>query len=204
MTPSPRHRQRGVAVALTLCFAAAAAAAAQTTYRVRDAKVVVKCPLTVGGSFKATTEALTGSISRDDGGALSGELEVDLTTLETGIDLRDRHLREKYLEVESDGNDTAVLFDVAIAGDGADGLDGAVTFAARFKLHGVMQSITGSAKLRPGDGSELEVAANFPVNLPDYQIKKPRHLGIGVKDTVTVDVELTFAPAAGDAAGGES
>ena len=37
-------------------------------------------------------------------------------------------------------------------------------------------------------GAGLRVKASFPVNLPEYSIRKPRYLGIGVKDTVQVDV----------------
>jgi hypothetical protein len=32
------------------------------------------------------------------------------------------------------------------------------------------------------------VTASFPVNLPDYSIRKPRYLGVGVKDIVQVEV----------------
>src|SRR5262249_50751797 len=82
---------------------------AQDTYRVSGGEVTVVCPLTVGGSFEAKTTKVTGAVGTapDSSGAVPGAVKVDLQTLETGIGLRDRHMREKYLEVDK-GPDFAV------------------------------------------------------------------------------------------------
>ena len=64
--------------------------------------VRVLCPLTIGGSFEAKTNALSGELVVDPtkSGAIDGALAVDLRTLQTGIGLRDDHMREGYLEVQ--------------------------------------------------------------------------------------------------------
>src|SRR3712207_2515733 len=69
---------------------------------VAEASIVVKCPLTVGGGFEAKTNALDGelSMSAQRPGEVDGTLVVDLRTLETGISLRDTHMRDQYLEVQ--------------------------------------------------------------------------------------------------------
>src|SRR5262249_37220642 len=73
------------------------------TYRITTGGVTVTCPLTVGGSFEARTSAFSGDlVLADTSGAVSGAVEVDLRTLQTGIGLRDRHLKEKYLETGRD------------------------------------------------------------------------------------------------------
>jgi polyisoprenoid-binding protein YceI len=54
-------------------------------------------------------------------------------------------------------------------------------------LHGVTKMVTGAVDVRQA-GAGLRVKASFPVNLSDYSIRKPRYLGIGVKDTVQVEV----------------
>jgi hypothetical protein len=50
--------------------------------------------------------------------------------------------------------------------------------------------VSGSAEVRKA-GSGVRVKASFPVNLPDYNIPEPRYLGVGVKNTVQVDVTFT-------------
>src|SRR6186713_2066441 len=76
-------------------------AKAQTpqTWRVTGGTVTVTCPVTVGGSFDAKTASLDGQLSVDPSrpAALAGDLAVDLSSLDTGIDLRNTHLRERYL-----------------------------------------------------------------------------------------------------------
>ena len=60
-------------------------------------------------------------------------------------------------------------------------------FAGSLTLHGVTKTVTGAVDVRQA-GAGLRVKASFPVNLPDYSIRKPRYLGIGVKDIVQVEV----------------
>jgi hypothetical protein len=38
------------------------------------------------------------------------------------------------------------------------------------------------------------VKASFPVNLSDYSIREPRYLGVGVKNTVRVEVAFAVTP----------
>ena len=82
-----------------------------------DVRVI--CPMTIGGSFEAKTAALTGSVIVGANGSrrLEGSLAVDLRTLDTGIGLRNEHLREKYLEVnKGTGFDTATLSAIDLTG----------------------------------------------------------------------------------------
>jgi hypothetical protein len=37
----------------------------------------------------------------------------------------------------------------------------------------------------------LRVNAAFPINLPDYGVSEPRYMGVGVKNTVQVQVTFT-------------
>jgi hypothetical protein len=49
------------------------------------------------------------------------------------------------------------------------------------------KTVTGAVDVRQA-GAALRVKASFPVLLSDYNIPKPRYLGVGVKDTVQVEV----------------
>ena len=168
--------------------AGAAGIAANSALRVVDGRVAVHCPLTVGGSFQAKTDAVTGelSVASSLDEPVRGEVVVDLGTLETGIGLRDRHLREKYLEVQRGPDFTmARLQEIQIAA-----LGGSTTFRGVLALHGERKAVNGSATITPhADGYRVE--ATFPVRVSDFQIPDPTYLGVGVKDEVQVRVNFT-------------
>ena len=168
------------------------------SYRVDEATVTIHCPLTVGGSFKAMTEALTGELVAGEIGPLEGSFEVDLSSLETGIGLRDRHLRDKYLEVgRGEGYDKAVLTDIVLLAREA-GDERRQPFTATLALHGEVHELSGSCRIDETEAG-YEIEATMPVHVPDYGIAKPRHLGIGVKDTVRITVTLALVAAPADA-----
>ena len=180
-------------IVLFASLSAAVASAAGGSWRVGQGDVSVKCPMTVGGSFDATSSALTGTLTASTArpSALDGSVAVDLRTIDTGISLRNDHLREKYLEVDKGaGYDQAVLSDVVLQGLNADGPGGKGSFTGSLMLHGVKKTVTGPVEVRQA-GTAWRVRASFPVNLPDYNIEKPRYLGVGVKDTVQVSVTFT-------------
>src|SRR5207247_1877533 len=100
-----------------------AAVVTPNTWRVGEGDVRVICPMTIGGSFEAKTTALSGSVTAGASGSrvLDGSLAVDLRTLDTGIRLRNEHLREKYLEVDKGpGFEAATLSDIGLNGLDAD------------------------------------------------------------------------------------
>jgi polyisoprenoid-binding protein YceI len=159
---------------------------------VADASVVVKCPLTVGGSFEAKTNALDGQlfVSSKRPGEVEGTLAVDLTTLETGISLRDTHMREQYLEVKKgDQFSTARLNQIRVDRIDPANPAGTAAFRGVLTLHGVEKPVTGKAEIKPISNG-LQVHATFPVNISDFNIQRPRYLGVGVKDEVTVGVRF--------------
>ena len=160
------------------------------TWRVEQGAVRVICPMTIGGSFEAKTTALSGSVIAGASGspAFDGSLAVNLRTLDTGIALRNEHLRENYLEVgKGAGFDRATLSEIDLNGFNPDTPEGKGSFTALLSLHGVTKAVTGAVEIRQS-GAGLRVKASFPVQLSDYSIRSPRYLGIGVKDTVQVEV----------------
>lgn len=176
---------------VTLVAATAATVAQPAAWRVSSGQVAVTCPLTVGGSFEATTRSVSGQLSLDPSqpSRLAGAIEVDLQTLDTGIGLRNSHMRDNYLEVgRGDGFERAVLSDIVLGGDAATAI-GTTTFAATLLVHGVRKPVNGQARIARTGGA-VRVDASFFVNLPDFGIAKPRYLGVGVKDQVQVKVSF--------------
>lgn len=160
--------------------------------RVTGGQVSVVCPLTIGGNFEATTKALSGdvAVAPNNPQSLKGELIVDLRTLDTGISLRNRHLRSNYLEVDKGPTfSEARLRDIRV-----ERLEGKTTFRGVLTLHGESREVTGTANIVPnGGGYKLE--ANFPVRISEFKIPEPTYLGVGVQDEVVVRVNLSAAPA---------
>ena len=177
------------AIAAMLC--GAVPALAQDGWSIASGDVTVVCPLTVGGSFEAKSSALSGRLTPDGSqpGRLQGELTVDLATLDTGIGLRNTHMRDNYLEVgRGEGFSRAVLKDILLADD-AGTVNGPTTFTATLLVHGVERPVRGDARISRNAG-RVRVEASFPVVLADHEIAKPRYLGVGVRDQVQVRVRF--------------
>jgi polyisoprenoid-binding protein YceI len=190
-----RYLVRLVAVLIVTTLATASAARAQEPYSVAGGKITVVCSLTVGGNFEATTKSLSGELSvppaAGDAVAIQGTFQVDFQTLETGIGLRDRHMRRAYLEVDK-GQEFSMgtLSNLRI-----EKLEGKTTFKGTLRLHGQYKDVSGTAELQRRDRS-IRVQARFPLRLSEFQIPTPAYLGVGVRDEVQVNVTLTAVPGA--------
>lgn len=187
-------------VGLLVLAAASYVQAAEGNWLVSSGDVRITCPLTVGGTFEAKTTALTGDFTPATSASETGKgrFVVDLKTLETGITLRDSHLRTTYLEVEK-GDDyaKAVLSDLRISGAEAAGLNGKGKFTGTLRLHGVERPVSGSVEIRR-TGQMVRIRASFPVSITQFNIPTPRYLGVGVRDEVSVQV--TFDSLSGESA----
>ena len=185
----------GVALVLACQSGAPEAARVQApAWSITSGELVVLCPLTVGGSFEARTQTVSGQLAVDPSqpSRLTGEIAVDLKTLDTGIGLRNTHMRENYLEVaKGDGFDRAVLSEIVVKGDAAS-LTGATTFTATLLVHGTRKPVNGQARISR-TGADVRVDASFSVTLQDFGIAEPRYLGVGVKDQVQVKVKFGSA-----------
>jgi polyisoprenoid-binding protein YceI len=189
-------------LALLAAFSATGALGAGTSWRVVRGDVRVVCPMTVGGSFEANTGAIQGTVSLGEPRtALGGDLSVDLATLDTGIGLRNEHLRNMYLEVgRGQGFNRAVLSAIRLGVADPRGFEGKTTFAGTFLLHGTTKPVAGQATVRR-EGRDVRVEASFPVTVSAFGINKPQYLGVGVRDQVTVTVSLLAEPADAPEAG---
>ncbi|MBX3020230.1 MAG: YceI family protein [Bdellovibrionales bacterium] len=144
------------------------------------ANVEIDVTLSPAGSYKATTKKVTGSAWKTaDGGVAAENVAIDMRTLSTGIGLRDKHTKE-HLMVGKFPQAKLVK---------ASGKDGKGT--ATIEIKGMKVDVAGTYKV---DGNTLH--AEFPMQLSNLEIKDVRYMGVGVKDTVKVHLEipLTDAP----------
>ena len=183
---------------------AARPASAEEVWRLTSGNVRVRCRLTVGGSFDAATPAMSGTLRRAGPDAsYAGALRVDLAALDTGIELRNAHLRDNYLEVaRGEQFRYAALTGVVLADPlPPDAARHETAFSGTLSLHGVERAVAGEAELRRRNGG-MHVEAAFSLSLEAFDIPPPRYLGVGVRDEV--DIRVAFDAVSGDAADGDS
>lgn len=189
----------GATTLVWLGLASASVAADDQPWRVDSGDVRILVPLKPGGAFEAKTASLRGQLIPGSSRplAVSGEIAVDLASIDTGISLRNRHLREKYLEVaRGPGYDEAVLSDLVLAE--ADGTEfrGKTPFTARLLLHGVQRPVSGKSEIRSA-AAGVRVDAEFLLILPDFGIEPPQYMGVGVTSRLVVRVSFDARPAEG-------
>ena len=180
--------------AFLLAFSVSTEAADRASWSVARGEVTILCPMTVGGGFEARSRALVGSLELQSERpvVLTGELMVDLTTLDTGIGLRNEHLRNQYLEVgKGNGFDKAVLSGLQLGEVDPATFQGRTGFSGHLTLHGMKVAVKGDAAIRR-EASSVLVEASFPVKIADHGIAKPQYLGVGVRDEVQVKVSLVL------------
>lgn len=121
----------------------------------------------------------------DDGTRLV--VSVPLANLDTGISLRNKHMREKYLEVGTYPRAvlTVARGDVQVPSVGSQTAGEA---SATMLIHGVSRPVRLSYRARR-DGSGIHVTGSVHVNMNDHGIAVPSYLGVTVKP----DVEVSLA-----------
>ena len=201
-------RKPSLASALRTCLALAALApavlglagtqpaAGVESWSVLAGEVRARCRMTVGGSFDAVTADVSGTLwgAAPGASAFTGEVRIDLTTLDTGIELRNEHLRSSYLELDRGPEfRDAVLSGIVLdepppAGDSR--LE--TRFSGTLTLHGVQRAVEGEAELYWRD-RRMQVEAEFSLSLDAFDIPPPRYLGIGVRDEIGISIALEAA-----------
>lgn len=129
-------------------------------------------------------------------GGLSGELDpantespgvfiFSVKNLETGIDLRDEHMKEKYLEVAK--YPEAKLLLKKVDGLTAIDADSKGSFSGTLTLHGVSRDVKGTYEI-----VDRKVIARFNALLSDFAIIVPSWMGVTVADNVDIIVTTQF------------
>jgi polyisoprenoid-binding protein YceI len=176
-----RKNRFGLALGLSLLFGVAGAHAALTAPK--DARVAFEVAGPAGMKIEGATSEL--KIEEADGNVV---LDVPLTNLVTGIALRDKHMKEKYLEVQKFPDATLVVARSAlhVPPSGAHAQSDA---PATLKLHGQTRPVTVHYDAT-GEGDGLSVNGTFHVKMDEFGIAVPSYLGVTVKPDV--DVRATF------------
>jgi polyisoprenoid-binding protein YceI len=115
------------------------------------------------------------------------EISAPVTSLETGISLRDDHLK-RALEVKK-YPEARLVFERAKLQLPADPGESTGTVEARLTLHGVTRPtrVTYRAKR---SGSDYRVEGQFVIDVTQFAIEQPCYLGVCVDKTVKIEASL--------------
>ena len=128
------------------------------------------------------------TIVKVENNKMSVESIVALNDLETGIGMRDEHMKDNYLQTKQFPNAVLKIENIPVA-DGFEAKPFKIkeqSFEGKLTLHGKEQKVSGTFSL----SDSLELVANFSFKLSDYGIEIPEYLGITVADQVKVDTEF--------------
>ena len=140
--------------------------------------------------FDGTTNKIDGYIYSEGENLLDKSdiyFEVDLVSIDTGIGLRNRHMRENYLE--TDKFPRAYFQGALITADKINQNEYLVTAEGEMFIHGIKKLITITGQMIEKD-SGFQILAEFKISLPDYKIKIPKIMFLKINETV--DVYLDF------------
>ncbi|MBK7981367.1 MAG: YceI family protein [Ignavibacteriae bacterium] len=113
--------------------------------------------------------------------------EVDLRTLDTGIGLRNRHMRENYLETEK--YPMAVYEGKIVRSEKITENKYKVFVNGEINIHGVTrkQNVEGTVEII---GDEIIISTNFIVKLSDHKIEVPSLMFMKIDENM--DLRLNF------------
>jgi polyisoprenoid-binding protein YceI len=146
---------------------------------VSNARVSFQASGTAGMAIEGVTSDLR--VTENDGKIV---LTVSLSNLATGIALRDRHMRDKYLEVGKYpvATLTVVRDQLKIP---ANGESVQSDVQGTLDLHGQSRAVTVHYDAK-GDGGALVAHGRFHIDMGDFGISVPSYLGVTVNPPVDV------------------
>ncbi|HEX7674044.1 MAG TPA: YceI family protein [Bdellovibrio sp.] len=139
--------------------------------------------------IKGEAKGPHGNVDLNDG-KVTGKFTLKLDDLSTGIDMRDRHMKEKYLETQK-----APVAELSIDNLSLKNLNKVsdVPFEGTLNLHNVSKKVSGIVSMET-EGSNKQVDANFKLHLSDFGISIPSYAGLTVADEVQVTLKIELKP----------
>lgn len=134
--------------------------------------------------------ALSGNIDvskKDKTLTLSGTFKVQLEKFNTGIKLRNNHMKEKYLEVKKYPTADLEVKDLSISiKEGKTS-----SYSGKISIHGVTKPVEGKL-VSNIEGPIISFTSTFKIKISDFRINTPNFLGVSAADEVTIDVKASL------------
>jgi polyisoprenoid-binding protein YceI len=143
-------------------------------------------------AFDGKTNKVTGTITADPAkpSASSVQVIVDLTSLDTGVALRNREMRERFLETPK--YPSAAFKSVSVTAPDAVAPNQPVDISVTgdFTLHGVTKRLTIPVRVVLIPDGRIHATSMFNVKMPDFGINVPKNILVTVNDEVPVRLDL--------------
>jgi polyisoprenoid-binding protein YceI len=125
------------------------------------------------------------------GNKVSGELIFPVGELNTGVGLRDRHMKDEFLEAGKYPEVKLVLKEVALPADPEKNgfKQTQIPFTGTLTVRGISKPLTGTIDLAT-DAGKTHGDARFEVKMSDFGFRKAEYLGLKVEDAVQVKAHL--------------
>lgn len=146
-------------------------------------------------SFSGKAKVITAEFDVDPTTIRSttGTVTVDLRSLDTGIDLRNKHMRENHLHTDSFPSAVFELDSVAGAGT-LTAAPTLITIHGTMTIHGTTKDISSPATITGLGADAVRVQAEFPLKITEYGIPRPEFLFLKLAEEVRIIVDLTLTP----------
>jgi polyisoprenoid-binding protein YceI len=155
-------------------------------------------------NIKGTATKISGTITADPANpaASSVDLTIDVASLDTGVAMRNEHLRDRYLAAEKFPTMSfkSISVTAPVRAIGANQpVDVSVT--GDMTLHGVTKRITVPVRVvvipeseltrtSRGAGDWIHATTTFPIKLTDFGIEVPEKLLMKVSNDISIKVDV--------------
>lgn len=154
----------------------------KTSNRVEFLAVGNPSALKIKGKLKAESK-VQGTFALKDH-KVNGSATLDLKDLDTGMELRNSHMKDNYLEIAKFPTAVLTLKDVPF-----DHKLPSTPFTGTLKLHGVEKPVSGTMQVTE-TADKYNCKFDFSLELSDFDIQVPKYLGITVSKNVKVEAEF--------------
>ncbi|HKO54981.1 MAG TPA: YceI family protein [Thermoanaerobaculia bacterium] len=154
-------------------------------------------------TIKGTTTKVSGTIAADPANpaAAAVDISIDLASLDTGIAMRNEHLRERYLAAEK--FPAATFKSVSVSGPKSilPNQPIEVSVTGDMTLHGVTRRITVPVRVvvipeseltrsSRGPGDWIHATTTFPIKLTDFGIAVPEKMLMKLSNEISIKVDV--------------
>jgi len=143
-------------------------------------------------SFDGKTSDVNGTIVADPASpaASSVQININVDSLDTGVGLRNKEMRERYLETTKFG--TATFKSVSVTGPAsiAPNAPADISITGDLTLHGVTKRMTIPVRVVLIPDGRIHATTDFKIRMPDFGITVPHNVLVTVNDEVPVRLDV--------------
>jgi polyisoprenoid-binding protein YceI len=143
-------------------------------------------------NFEGHTKKIDGYVILKDNKPSPGDafyFEVDLASLDTGMGLRNRHMRDNYLETDKfpfavyEGKITTFFKN--------ENGQQEIKTSGTLKIHGEENKVSVDGFLSTSNDSH-NVKSAFEINLNDYKIKIPKSMFMKINEMIKIELDFNL------------